>query len=87
MNMSYKSKHEYAIYHEQDCSVLPFLEVRSCDFDPETFLVALASDWNSYFVLKPTLMQFSVFTFFTKIAKCVCDLGRSLEVLCTKVRF
>ena len=80
MNMSYKSKHEYAIYHEQDCSVLPFLEVGSCDFDPETFLVTLASDWNSFLVLKPTLKAFSVFTFFTKNCKSVLDVWRSLEV-------
>ena len=66
---------------------IPILGIRVDDFDSGSSLVSLASDWNGDLVLKPTLMQFSVFTFFTKVAKCVCDLGRSFLVLCTRVRF
>ena len=61
--------HEYEKNIEQDKVVLPISCVRDNGFDPESFLVTLASDWNSFLVLKPTLKAFSVFTFFTKIAK------------------
>ena len=78
-------RHEYEKSYEQDGFVLPIPCVRSSGFDPETFLEVLASYWNQYFALKPTLMQFSVLTFFPKIAKCVLDMRRSLQVVSFRV--
>ena len=79
---AYKSKHEYVQNLKQDHLILPFLDVRVDDFDSGSSLVSLASDWNSYLVLKPTLMQFSVFTFSTKIAMFFFSFGRSFQVFC-----
>ena len=71
--MAWKGKYDYAKYQEQDGLVLPFLEVRSCGFDPESFLDALASYWNDYFALNCPGTVFSVLKFLTKKCK-VCIL-------------
>ena len=53
------------------------LDAMGVEKDSVRFSDASGSFFNWLEALNPTLMQFLVFTFFTKIAKCVCDMRRS----------
>ena len=72
-------KHDYAKSLRKFDFYIPIPEVRSVEKDSESFLDALASYWNDYFALKPTLSAFSVFNFFTKNAKFVFRFWAQLQ--------
>ena len=79
MNMAWKGKYDYAKYQEQGGFVLPVLCVWRCDFDPESFLDALASYWNAYFALNCTGIVFSVLKFFSQKSKVRIQVWAQLE--------
>ena len=58
---------------------IPILDAMGVEKESVRFSDASGNFFNWLEALNPTLMQFSVFTFFTKIAKVVLDVRRNFQ--------
>ena len=85
MKDAQKLKHDYAYFHEKCDMVLPFLDVRSYDFDSGRFLEASGVQWNYCFALKPAENRKTVLKNFSKNSKFVYGLSAAFRVLSFRV--